>query len=93
MYIDLTRLYRPKMNRYKVAMATRRNPFHPGAGSPPPEPAGRGELLERAAVALDRVRAGRDVRSVILYGLRGAGNTGRDHSRATRSGAPASGSI
>jgi predicted AAA+ superfamily ATPase len=56
-------------------MDRRRNPFHPGAGTPPPELAGRDELLERAAVALDRIRAGRGARSVILYGLRGVGKT------------------
>ena len=56
-------------------MDRRRNPFHPGAGSPPPELAGRDELLERAAVALDRIRAGRGARSVVLYGLRGVGKT------------------
>jgi hypothetical protein len=56
-------------------MDRRRNPFHPGAGTPPPELAGRDELLERAAVALDRIKAGRGARSVILYGLRGVGKT------------------
>lgn len=56
-------------------MEPRRNPFAPGAGTPPPELAGRDALLERAAVALDRIRAGRAARSVILYGLRGVGKT------------------
>lgn len=56
-------------------MDLRRNPFAPGAGSPPPELAGRDALIERAAVALDRIRAGRPARSVILYGLRGVGKT------------------
>ena len=56
-------------------MDRRRNPFAPGAGTPPPELAGRDELLERAAVALDRIRNGRAARSVILYGLRGVGKT------------------
>lgn len=56
-------------------MDPRRNPFAPGAGAPPPELAGRAALLERAAVALDRIRAGRGARSVILYGLRGVGKT------------------
>jgi replication-associated recombination protein RarA len=56
-------------------MNPRRNPFHPGAGTPPPELAGRDELLERASVALDRIRAGRGARSFILYGLRGVGKT------------------
>lgn len=56
-------------------MDPRRNPFAPGAGTPPPELAGRGALLERNAVALDRIRAGRAARPSILYGLRGVGKT------------------
>ena len=56
-------------------MDPRLNPFAPGAGMPPPELAGRDDLLERAAVALDRIRAGRSARSFILYGLRGVGKT------------------
>ncbi|MFA5120349.1 AAA family ATPase [Zavarzinia sp.] len=56
-------------------MDPRRNPYAPGAGTPPPELAGRDELIERAAVALDRIRAGRPARSFILYGLRGVGKT------------------
>ena len=56
-------------------MDPRKNPYAPGAGTPPPELAGRDELIERAAVALDRIRAGRPSRSFILYGLRGVGKT------------------
>lgn len=56
-------------------MDARRNPFAPGAGTPPPELAGRDALIERAAVALDRIRAGRPARSFIFYGLRGVGKT------------------
>lgn len=56
-------------------MDPRRNPFSPGAGTRPPELAGRDELLERAAIALDRIRAGRAARSIVLYGLRGVGKT------------------
>ena len=56
-------------------MDPRLNPFAPGAGMPPPELAGRDDLLERAAVALDRIRARRSARSFILYGLRGVGKT------------------
>jgi hypothetical protein len=56
-------------------MNPRTNPFAPGAGNPPPELSGRDELLERAAIALDRIRAGRAARSFILYGLRGVGKT------------------
>jgi len=56
-------------------MDPRLNPYAPGAGTPPPELAGRDEVIERAAVALDRIRAGRAARSVILHGLRGVGKT------------------
>lgn len=56
-------------------MDPRHNPFAPGAGTPPPELAGRDALIERVAIALDRIRAGRAAQSVILYGLRGVGKT------------------
>ena len=36
-----------------------RNPFSPGAGSPPPELAGREGILEQARVLFGRVRAKR----------------------------------
>lgn len=52
-----------------------RNPFAPGAGSPPPELAGREPLLEECRIALHRIRHGRAARSLILYGLRGVGKT------------------
>lgn len=51
------------------------NPYTPGAGSPPPELAGRDELLERVRVALERIRRGRSEKSVLLVGLRGVGKT------------------
>jgi hypothetical protein len=56
-------------------MDPRRNPFAPGAGTPPPELAGRATLLEDVSIAIDRVRAGRATQSVVLYGLRGVGKT------------------
>ncbi|MGL4325656.1 MAG: AAA family ATPase [Beijerinckiaceae bacterium] len=56
-------------------MDPRKNPYSPGAGVPPPELAGRDEVIEKAAIALDRIRAGRHDRSLILYGLRGVGKT------------------
>jgi hypothetical protein len=56
-------------------MDPRKNPYAPGAGYPPPELAGRDDIIERAAIALDRIRAGRSARSFILYGLRGVGKT------------------
>jgi hypothetical protein len=52
-----------------------RNPFSPGAGSPPPELAGRDNILEQARVLLGRVRAGRPEKSLLLTGLRGVGKT------------------
>jgi hypothetical protein len=56
-------------------MDARQNPFAPGAGTPPPELAGRGPLLEAASVAADRLAAGRPARGMIFYGLRGVGKT------------------
>jgi len=53
----------------------RDNPYAPGAGTPPPELAGRDPLIERAAIALDRIRSGKAARSLILVGLRGVGKT------------------
>lgn len=52
-----------------------RNPFSPGAGSPPPELAGRDDLLEQARITLGRVKAGRYEPSLMLVGLRGVGKT------------------
>ena len=56
-------------------MDPRTNPYAPGAGNPPPELAGRDEVIERAAIALDRIRLERAARSIILIGLRGVGKT------------------
>ncbi len=52
-----------------------RNPYSPGAGSPPPELAGRDRLREQVSIALARVRIGRSAKSVIMVGLRGVGKT------------------
>jgi hypothetical protein len=52
-----------------------KNPFSPGAGSPPPELAGRDGILEQAGVLLGRVRAKRPEKSLLLTGLRGVGKT------------------
>ena len=51
------------------------NPFSPGAGSPPPELAGRDDLLMQARVTLGRIKAGRYEQSLMLVGLRGVGKT------------------
>jgi len=52
-----------------------KNPFSPGAGSPPPEMAGRDAILEHARALLGRVRAKRPEKSLLLTGLRGVGKT------------------
>jgi AAA+ ATPase superfamily predicted ATPase len=52
-----------------------KNPFSPGAGSPPPELAGRDSVLEEVKVLLSRVREKRPEKSLLLTGLRGVGKT------------------
>jgi hypothetical protein len=52
-----------------------KNPFSPGAGSPPPELAGRAPVLEQARVLLGRVMIGKAEKSLMLTGLRGVGKT------------------
>ena len=51
------------------------NPFVPGAGTPPPELAGRSTVIRQADIALARTRAGKPAKSLILVGLRGVGKT------------------
>ena len=52
-----------------------RNPFAPGAGSRPPELAGRSAILDESQTAIERAVMGRDSRSQMLLGLRGVGKT------------------
>lgn len=52
-----------------------RNPFAPGAGSRPPELAGRDAILDNAKIACGRALLGRNARSMMLLGLRGTGKT------------------
>jgi hypothetical protein len=51
------------------------NPYAPGAGTPPPELAGRDDLRETIRIALERVRLGRPTKSMLIVGLRGVGKT------------------
>src|SRR5438874_4451565 len=51
------------------------NPFSPGAGTPPPELAGRDELRETVRVAIERVRRSFPTKSILMVGLRGVGKT------------------
>jgi hypothetical protein len=52
-----------------------RNPFSPGAGSPPPELVGRDAIIEQARILLGRVKENRAEKSILLTGLRGVGKT------------------
>ena len=52
-----------------------KNPFVPGAGSPPPELAGRGAIIEKGRILIERTKQGIQGRNFILTGLRGVGKT------------------
>ena len=52
-----------------------RNPYSPGAGTPPPALVGRDRHLEDMDVALRRLLTGRSAKSMMLTGLRGVGKT------------------
>ncbi len=52
-----------------------RNPFAPGAGTPPPELVGRDDLRAALRISLERTRIGRPAKSTMLVGLRGVGKT------------------
>ena len=51
------------------------NPFTPGAGSLPPELAGRASVIEDGRVLAGRTLLGRYEKSLLLIGLRGVGKT------------------
>jgi len=51
------------------------NPFTPGAGSPPPELAGREDIMRQARVLLQRIKNKKSAKSILLTGLRGVGKT------------------
>jgi hypothetical protein len=52
-----------------------RNPFEPGAGSAPPELAGRADILRTANLGFDRLLLGRSAKNMVFVGLRGVGKT------------------
>ena len=52
-----------------------KNPYAPGAGTQPPELAGRDDIRDRVRIALARIRLGRPAKSVLIVGLRGVGKT------------------
>ena len=51
------------------------NPYAPGAGTQPPELAGRDEVINDAVTAMERLKIGNPTRSQIFVGLRGVGKT------------------
>lgn len=51
------------------------NPYAPGAGTPPPELAGRDDLRETVRVAIERIRLLSPTKSILMVGLRGVGKT------------------
>jgi Protein of unknown function (DUF815). len=51
------------------------NPYAPGAGTPPPELAGRDEIREKIRIATERIRKGLPAKSILMVGLRGVGKT------------------
>lgn len=51
------------------------NPYAPGAGTIPPQLAGRDEIINKADIALERCRNGLSFRGLLLVGLRGVGKT------------------
>ena len=52
-----------------------RNPYSPGAGTSPPELAGRDDLCKQARVATERLRRGKSARGILMIGLQGVGKT------------------
>ncbi len=52
-----------------------RNPYSPGAGTPPPELVGRGGILQQALLTLARAKLGRSEKSLLIVGLHGTGKT------------------
>jgi hypothetical protein len=52
-----------------------KNPFSPGAGSPPYDLFGRENILEQARILLGRIQQKRSEKSMLLTGLRGVGKT------------------
>ncbi len=51
------------------------NPYAPGAGTRPPELAGRDELRTQVQTCIERLRIGNPSKSILMVGLRGVGKT------------------
>ena len=53
------------------------NPYTPGAGTPPPELAGRDDLREKVRVCIERLRRGNPAKSIIMVGLKWTPESGQ----------------
>lgn len=51
------------------------NPYSPGAGVPPPELAGRDDVIHQIEIAIARSRKSKPAKNFMLLGLRGVGKT------------------
>ena len=51
------------------------NPYAPGAGTPPPELAGRDEIRSTVNTCIARLKRGYSNKSILMVGLRGVGKT------------------
>ena len=51
------------------------NPYAPGAGTPPPELAGRDDIRQAVRIGIERIKRSRAAKSVLMIGLRGVGKT------------------
>ncbi len=56
-------------------MDPKTNPYAPGAGTVPPQLAGRDDIISKADIALERCKNGLSFRGLLLVGLRGVGKT------------------
>jgi hypothetical protein len=56
-------------------MDPKTNPYAPGAGTIPPQLAGRDEIIAKADIALERCKNNLSFRGLLLVGLRGVGKT------------------
>ena len=65
----------PNLPERFLNMKLEANPYFPGAGTRPPELAGRDEILADVRVAIRRNKLGAPARNFMFFGLRGVGKT------------------
>src|SRR5260370_19917917 len=64
-----------KITKEVITHGPCRKSILPGAGSPPPELAGRDRIRGQVRVAIARIRVGNSAKSILMVGLRGVGKT------------------